>query len=191
MSISTFWILILLVVGMPVQGNAFFCVGPSVFARFKQSEQVFVAEFKRAEYRSDSSDARWPGTVFAEFDVLEVLKGDPSQVSHLEYRIDRPGEQWGIDVALGRPMILFSKGDGLVSTDECFIYGMETGHCTLYQVRKMANVAVEPDPDCDIAMLRYRFRLKGVTPEAPDNDYQALRQEWFDRFGEWPESFAN
>lgn len=182
-------LLVLAIVGVcaakPAMAN--FCAGPSLFIRYEQAHHVFVGEFTRAEYRPDSIDSRWPGTVFAWFDVVETLKGNPDEVTHLEYRITRPYEQWGAQVQIGKPLILFSGNDGKVTVDECSEHSLETRSCNLYAFRKMAGTRVEPDAGCDLATLRYRFRLKQITPEADKDDYQALRLEWYERFGEWPD----
>ena len=172
--------------GMAQQANALSCGGPNLYERFDQSKHIFVVVFNKAEYRALSPDYRWPGRVTASFEVQEILKGDPGKVPHIEFSVEGPAVQWQVDVPLGKPMIVFAETDGPVTWGECS-GGLTTGQCTLYAFRKLAGTYFEPDEMCEIALIRYRFRIKGITAVTQEEDLQALRREWFEHFGEWPD----
>ena len=154
-----------------------------------RNSHIFFAVVTSAVFIPADDGVQDAGKVIAQFEVLEVLKGDPTRVPHIEANVRGANEDWPAQIYLGRRYLVFSDG-GPVRFSACSDLYRDTGRenwCLEYQIRKRVGQAVSENTTCEAAYILRAMENRGLKPESNRNDLDGLRQEWVIRFGALPE----
>ena len=153
--------------------------------QFRDNEHIFLILITSANFHPSSDQHLQIGYVNANFEVLEVFKGDPEKVPHIVIPVFEDEKDWPVEVPLGRRRILLQSRDGPVEWNRCS-KGIRVSECAVYEFRRYAGRLNEPNDQCENRILWVRFKKLGITPTSKFGDLEELRLEWKARFGEWP-----
>ena len=152
------------------------------------NDHIFFALVTEAKFVPSANPSRHRGTIVAQFDVGEVLKGDPTRVPHIVADVSEP-EAWPAEIHLGRKYLIFAN-EGPARFGACSGLFRDIGRenwCLEYQVRKRVGYPIAENRICEVNHIRRAMARVGFEHKSERNDLDGLRLEWIARFGKLPE----
>ena len=150
---------------------------------------IFFALVTSAVFVPYNDGSSQDGKVVAQFEVIEVLKGDPKQVPHIELKVRSADETWPAMIHLGRKYLVLSNGGPahFTSCSDLFRATDRENWCLEYQIRKRVGQSITENAVCEAAHILRAMNRVGFKPDSARDDLQGLRREWIGRFGALPE----
>ncbi len=151
----------------PTYASALSCGIGSIEEIVDGNSHIFVAVITSAEFVPLGDAVSDTGKVIAKFEVLDVLKGDPLRVSHVEIDLRSGSELWPAELYIGR-RYLIAANDGVKKFTACSsVYRFPGGEnwCLEYKVRKRLGQIRKENEYCERALITIREQNLARTKE--------------------------